>query len=107
MNTTEQLIEYNLMMKKLLDGLKNENSKNYLKAYESYMDAVSLGSSEAAYYAATMKFNGKGVPEDFEVAVALLTYASDKGFSDASKKLATLNMELLQEYEVVNNWFIC
>jgi hypothetical protein len=89
-NATEQRLAATLLSEAVALEYGELNAKNQLKAAELYCKSARLGNAEASFRLGWMYANGRGVPQDDGIAVALIQRAGDQGYDVPDRLLKFL-----------------
>jgi hypothetical protein len=89
-SATEQRLASTLLSEAVAIEYGELTAKNQLKAAELYCKSARLGNAEASFRLGWMYANGRGVPQDDGIAVALIQRAGDQGYDVPDRLLKFL-----------------
>jgi Sel1 repeat len=89
-SATEQRLASTLLSEAVALEYGELTAKNQLKAAELYCKSARLGNAEASFRLGWMYANGRGVPQDDGIAVALIQRAGDQGYDVPDRLLKFL-----------------
>ncbi|WP_028104287.1 tetratricopeptide repeat protein [Pseudoduganella violaceinigra] len=90
------------------EGATAYNNKNYALAYKEILPLAKAGNTDAEHLLGLMYYMGRGVPQDYKLALAWHRKAASKGKADAQYVVGAMyytGNAVLQDHKEAVTWF--
>lgn len=90
------------------EGATAYNSKNYALAYREILPLAKAGNADAEHLLGLMYYMGRGVPQDYKLALEWHRKAALKGKADAQYVVGAMyytGNAVIQDYKTAIGWF--